>query len=107
MRKSYLLTLEDKLRGMVSDCIIDPDYNPTKPNAREMEEFGYETARILRKDKFHDRAKRMTHEAFPKAAAFYAKLAMGGGWEMAILDNNKNKIDILGNKEQEDDESEC
>jgi hypothetical protein len=104
VRKSYLPTLKDKLREMVSDCIIDPDYDPTKPNAREVEEFGYETARILSKDKFHDRAERMIHEAFPKAAAFYAELAMGGGWETAILDNDGNEMDILGNEEQEDEE---
>jgi hypothetical protein len=72
-----------------------------------VEEFGYVRARILKKDKFHDRAKRMIHEAFPKAAAFYAELAIGGGWEMAILDNDENEMDILGNEEQEDEESEC
>jgi hypothetical protein len=107
VRKSYLPTLKDKLREVVSDCIIDPDYDPTKPSAREVEEFGYVRARILKKDKFHDRAKRMIHEAFPKAAAFYAELAIGGGWEMAILDNDENEMDILGNEEQEDEESEC
>jgi hypothetical protein len=79
VRKSYLLTLKDKLCEVVSNCIIDPDYNPTKPSAREVEEFGYVRARILKKDKFHDRAKRIIYEAFFKAAAFYAKLAMGSG----------------------------
>ena len=104
VHKSYLPTLKDKLREMVSDCIIDPDYDPTEPNAREVEEFGYETARILSKDKFQERAERMMREALPKAAAFYADLAMGGGWEMVILDNDEEEMDVLGNEEQEDEE---
>jgi hypothetical protein len=86
--------LKDKLREMIFDYIIDPDYNLIKPNVKEVEEFGYETARILSKDKFYDKAKRMIHKALPKAAAFYSELATGSGWEM----------DILGNEEQEDEE---
>jgi hypothetical protein len=101
--KLYLLKLKDKL----SDYIVNPDYDPTEPNAREVEEFGYEIARILSKDKFHNRAKHMIYEAFPKAATFYAELVISSGLEMAILDNNKNKIDILENKEQEDKEMVC
>jgi hypothetical protein len=92
VHKSYLPMLKDKLREMVSDCIIDPDYDPTEPNAREVEEFGYEMARILSKDKFQERAERMMREALPKAAAFYADLAMGGGWEMVILDNDEEEM---------------
>jgi hypothetical protein len=103
VRKSYLPKLKDKL----PDCIIDPDYDPTEPNAREVEEFGYEIVRILSKDKFHDRAKRMIYEAFPKAATFYAELAMSSGLEIAILDNDENKMDILENKEQGDEEMVC
>jgi len=106
VRKSYLPMLKDKLREMVSDCIIDPDYDPTKPNAREVEKFGYEMARILSKNKFHDRAEHMICEAFPKAANFYAELAMGGGWETTMTDNNENEMDIIGSEEQEDEEQD-
>jgi hypothetical protein len=77
VRKSYLATLKDKLRETVLNYIIDPDYNPTKPGVREVEEFGYKRATILNRDKFHDRAKRITRKALPKAAAFYANLAIG------------------------------
>jgi hypothetical protein len=85
VRKSYLPTLKNKLRQVVPGCIIEPDYDPTEPNAKEVEEFGYERARILRTATFHDRAERMIREPWPKAAAFYADLAMGGEREMVIL----------------------
>jgi len=71
-----LLTLKDKLYKVVSNCIIDPDYNPTKLNAREVKEFGYIRARILKKDKFHNKAKHIIYKAFLKVVAFYAKLAI-------------------------------
>jgi hypothetical protein len=79
VRKSYLATLKDKLREIVPDYIIDPDYDPTKPGAREVEEFGYKRATILNRDKFYDRAERITRKALPKAAAFYTDLAIGSG----------------------------
>jgi hypothetical protein len=91
VRKSYLPTLKDKLHKMVPDCIIEPDYDPTKPNAKEVEEFGYKRARILRTATFCDRAERMI--PWPKAAAFYADLVMGGKGEMVILDEDE-EMDI-------------
>ena len=69
-----------------------------------MEEFGYETARILRTITFRDRAERIKHEPWPEAAAFYSDLAMGDGGEMVILDDKEKEMDILENKEQEGEE---
>ena len=76
MRKSYLATLKDKLYKMVLNYIIDPDYNFIKLGARKVKEFGYKRATILNKDKFYNKAKRITHKALLKAAAFYANLAI-------------------------------
>jgi hypothetical protein len=104
VRKSYLLTLKDKLCKMVPDCIVEPDYDPTEPNAKEVEEFGYERARILRTVKFRDRAERMMRESWPKAAAFYTDLAIGGEKEMVVLDDDEKEMDILENEEQEEKE---
>jgi hypothetical protein len=72
-----LLTLKDKLYKVVFNCIIDPDYNLIKLSAREVKEFGYIKARILKKDKFYNKAKHIIYKAFFKVTAFYAKLAMG------------------------------
>jgi hypothetical protein len=47
---------------MVPYCIIELDYDPIKLNVKEVEEFGYERARILRTIKFHDKAERMIRE---------------------------------------------
>ena len=55
---------------MVPSYIIKPNYNPTKLNVKEVEEFGYKKARILRSFTFRDRAERMMHKSWPKAAAF-------------------------------------
>jgi hypothetical protein len=79
VRKSYLATLKDKLCEIVPDYIINPDYDPIKPGVREVEEFSYKRATILNRDKFHDRAERITRKALPKAAAFYADLAISSG----------------------------
>lgn len=98
VRKSYLPTLKDKLCKMVPDCIIESDYDPTEPNAKEVEEFGYERARILGTVRFRDRAERMMRESWPKAVAFYADLAM------AVLDDDEKEMDILENEEQEEEE---
>ena len=103
VRKSYLPTLKNKLCKIVSDCIIEPDYDPTEPNANEVTEFGYERARILRTTSFRDRAKRMMRESWPKAAAFYADLTMSGEKEMVVLDDDENEMDILENEEQEEE----
>ena len=72
-----MLTLKDKLYKIVFNCIIDLNYNPTKLNAKEVKEFGYKIIRILRKDKFYNKAKRIIYKAFFKAIAFYANLAIG------------------------------
>lgn len=89
---------------MVPDCIIEPDYNPTEPNVKEVEEFGYETARILRTITFRDRAERMKHKPWPKVAAFYSDLAMGSEGQMVVLDDDE-EMNIVENKgEQEGEE---
>jgi hypothetical protein len=64
---------------MVPNYIINLDYNPTKPGVREVEEFGYKRAIILNRDKFYNRAECIIRKALPKAAAFYANLAIGSG----------------------------
>jgi hypothetical protein len=48
---------------MVPSCIIELNYNPIKPNAKEVEEFGYKKARILRSFTFRNKVKRIIHEA--------------------------------------------
>jgi len=62
IKESYLPTLKDELRKMVPNYIIEPGYNPTQSNVKEVEEFGYETARTLRTITFRDRAERMKHK---------------------------------------------
>jgi hypothetical protein len=87
--------LKDKLYKIVSNCIIDLNYNPIKLSAREVKEFGYKKASILKKDKFYNKAKRIIYKAFLKVTTFYTNLAI----EIVIPDNNENKINILENKE--------
>jgi hypothetical protein len=82
VQKSYLPALTEKLCKVVPDCIIERDYDPTKPNTQEVQSCGYETARAQRTATFDDRVKRMIREAWPKAAAFYADLATTVGSEM-------------------------
>lgn len=71
--KSYLPILEAKLRKMVSGCNIESGFDPTKPNANEVEKLGHKMATLLRTDSFSKRAGRM-RKSWHKAAAFYADL---------------------------------
>jgi len=71
-----LLTLKDKLCKIVFNCIINPNYNPIKLNAREVKEFSYKIARILSKDKFYNKVKCIIYKAFFKVAKFYAELVI-------------------------------
>ena len=108
MHKSYLPRLKDELSKIVPNYNIELDYNPTKPNVKEVEEFGYKIVKTLRTTTFYDKAERIKHESWPRAAAFYSKLAIGSRGEMTtsskgemvILSNNEEEIDILYNKEE-------
>jgi hypothetical protein len=103
VHKSYLPKLKDKLRELAPDCIIEPNYDPTEPNAKEVEEFGYEKARILRSLAFCSRAERLIHEAFPKAKAFYRDLTEGGDRKMDV-DDYEMDMDIFESEEEEEEE---
>jgi hypothetical protein len=92
--------LKDKLRKINPRYIIEPDYNPIKPNIKEVEEFGYKKARILRSLTFRDRAERMIYKAFFKGAAFYRDLLVGNDREMDINDDEKD-MDIFESYEEE------
>ncbi|PVH71140.1 hypothetical protein DL98DRAFT_597224 [Cadophora sp. DSE1049] len=100
--KRFLPTLKDMLHEMVPDCIIESDYDPTEPNAKEVEELGSERARILKTHIFHVRAERCMREFWPKAAAFYRDLVTGGEEEMVVLEIDE-EMDIHGNEEQEEE----
>jgi len=95
-----LLTLKDKLYKIVFNCIIDLNYNPTKLNAKEVKEFGYKKARILRSLTFCDKAKRIIYKAFLKRAAFYRDLLVSSNKEINVNDNKKD-IDIFESYKEE------
>jgi hypothetical protein len=95
-----LLKLKDKLCEIDPYYIIKPDYNPIKLNAKEVEEFGYEKARILRSLMFCDRAERIIYKAFSKGAAFYYDLLVGNNREIDVNDNEKD-IDIFESYKEE------
>jgi hypothetical protein len=95
-----LLKLKDKLREINPYYIIKPDYNPIKPNIKEVEEFGYKKARMLRSLIFCDRAERIIYKAFPKGAAFYYNLLVGGNREIDV-NNNEKDIDIFESYKEE------
>jgi hypothetical protein len=105
VHKSYLPKLKDKLREMAPHCIIESNYDPTEPNAKEVKEFGYKKARILRSLTFRDRAERMIHEALPKGGAFYHDLIVGGDREMDV-DDYEMDMDIFESCEEEEEEEE-
>lgn len=97
IKESYLPTLKDKLRKMVPDYIIEPDYNPTESNVNEVEEFGYETSRILRTITFRDTAERMKHKPWLKVALFTLTWLWVVKGEMVVLGDDE-EIDIVENK---------
>ncbi|KAH6724828.1 hypothetical protein BKA61DRAFT_665511 [Leptodontidium sp. MPI-SDFR-AT-0119] len=86
VRKSYLPRLKNMLHKMVPECITQAVSDTTEPTAKELEDFGYERARILRTMSFRNRAECMVSESWPKAAAFYADLRMGLEKEMTSLE---------------------
>ena len=100
MRKLYLLKLKDKLCKIDPRCIIEPDYNLIKLNAKEVKEFGYKKARILRSLTFCDKAKRIIYKAFLKRAAFYRDLLVSSNKEINVNDNKKD-IDIFESYKEE------
>jgi hypothetical protein len=73
--KTYLPTLEAKLRSIFPGCNIKPDYDPTEPNPQETGIFGYDRAKALRTNTACDRAGRMTNDTCFKAALFYSHLS--------------------------------
>jgi hypothetical protein len=79
--RTYLPTLEAKLRTLFPGCNIESDYDPTEPNPQETEMFGYGMAKALRTDTACDRADRMRNDTCLKAALFYSHLSdtLGGG----------------------------
>ncbi|KAH7364910.1 hypothetical protein BKA65DRAFT_146287 [Rhexocercosporidium sp. MPI-PUGE-AT-0058] len=87
VRKSYLPILRNKLHEMDPTCIIELGSNPIAPNAKEVEKFGYQKARVLSTMRFRYRAECMVSEAWPKAAAFYTDLRMGLEEEMISLED--------------------
>ncbi|KAH7370301.1 hypothetical protein BKA65DRAFT_561928 [Rhexocercosporidium sp. MPI-PUGE-AT-0058] len=95
--KSQMPALTDKLRKEVPDCVINPDYNPFEPDAREVKEFGYEGAKLLRTRRFRERAERMIH--WPKAAAFYGDLIRGCEKQVAAPDDDEKEMDMHRNEE--------
>jgi len=99
--KSYLPTLTQKLRKEVSDCVIEPGYNPLEPTAREAEELGYEKAKWLTTRRFLERAERKTY--WPKAAAFYGDLIRGCENQGTAPDDDEKEVDMHGNEEQKEE----
>jgi hypothetical protein len=96
-----LLKLKDKLYKLAPNYIIKPNYNPIKLNIKEVEEFGYKKARILRSLAFYNRAEYLIYKAFPKAKAFYYNLIESNNKKINI-NNYKIDIDIFKNKEKEE-----
>ncbi|KAH8653947.1 hypothetical protein BGZ60DRAFT_419026 [Tricladium varicosporioides] len=103
VRKSYLPRLKGELGKVVPDCNIEPGYDPTEPSAKEVEEFGYRAAKILKTTMFHDRVERIKREPWPRTRAFYSELGMRGGREGATGDEGEMAIldDGEGNREEE------
>jgi hypothetical protein len=97
--------LKDKLYKLAPNYIIKLNYNLIKPNIKEVEEFGYKKARILRSLVFCSRAERLIYKAFPKAKAFYYNLIEGSNRKMDI-NNYEIDIDIFKSKEEEKEEEE-
>ena len=95
VRKSYLQRLKGEL-GLY--CNIELDYDSIGPNAKEVEEMGYETAKTLRTVTFCDRIERMKYEIWLKAAASYSDLTMGDEEEIATSD--EGEMVILDNEEE-------
>ena len=87
--KSYLQRLKGEL-GLY--CNIELDYDSIGPNAKEVEEIEYETAKTLRTVTF------IKYEIWPRAAASYSDLTMGGEEEMATSD--EGEMVILDNEEE-------
>jgi hypothetical protein len=81
-----LLKLKEKLYKIALYYIIEPNYNPTKPNTKEVEDFSYEKARIIRSSAFYNRAEYIIHKAFPKARAFYYNLIVDSNRKMDVDD---------------------
>ncbi|KAH7374078.1 hypothetical protein BKA64DRAFT_256845 [Cadophora sp. MPI-SDFR-AT-0126] len=102
VRKSYLPMLKNMLHKVVPKCIIEPGSDPTEPSAKEVEEFGYERARILKPVRFRNRAECMVSESWPKAAAFYADLRMGLEKEMISL--GYKEMHMYEKEEQEEED---
>lgn len=92
--------MKNKFYKIVLDYIIEPDYNLTKLNIKEMEEFGYKTARILNKFKFYNRTKYIIYKSWPKAAAFYINLTIGNEKKICIFNDNKNEMNIFENNKK-------
>ncbi|KAH7356445.1 hypothetical protein BKA65DRAFT_474262 [Rhexocercosporidium sp. MPI-PUGE-AT-0058] len=100
-KNRYLPKLEDKLRDIVTDCIIELEYDPTEPNSQEVEEFGDEVVRILGNVTFYKRVERMKREAWPKAVAFYADLAMDGEKDDELKDEDQEEKEMVNESTNE------
>jgi hypothetical protein len=95
-----LLKLKDKLYKINPYYIIKPDYNLIKLNAKEVKEFGYKKARILRSLTFCNKVKRIIYKAFFKGAAFYYNLLVSSNKEINV-NNNKKDINIFESYKEE------
>jgi hypothetical protein len=96
-----LLKLKDKLYKLALNYIIKLNYNPIKLNIKEVKEFGYKKARILRRFMFYNRAEHIIYKALPKGAAFYYNLLIGSNKEIDV-NNNKKNIDIFKSYKEEE-----
>jgi hypothetical protein len=92
--------LKDKLREIDPRYIIEPDYDLIESNVKEVKEFGYKKARILRSLTFRDKAEYIIYKAFFKRAAFYRDLLIGSDREIDI-DDDKKDIDIFESYKEE------
>lgn len=100
--KRFLPVLTDMLHKMVPDCIVESNYDPTEPNAKDVEKFGPERARMVKTHLFRVRAEHCMRVFWPKAAAFYRDLVTGSGKEMVVPEIDE-EIDIHGNEEHEEE----
>jgi hypothetical protein len=100
-----LLRLINKFDRIVSSYNIESDYNPIKPSAKKIEEFGPKNTKILRTIVFFYKIEYI--KTFRKTIVFYSNysdIIKGNKKKIVILDNNKKDINILDKKKEQEEE---
>ena len=68
--KRFLPTLTDMLYEMAPGCIVESNYDPTEPHAKDVEKFGPERARMVKTHLFRVRAEHLYTGILAQGSSF-------------------------------------